>query len=86
MNKRQANKLHKLATSWLSWEEYRRRVPLEREKRAAKRWRKQFPANSPFRYWMPICRVIESNSMKDMTHIDDAMFNFHVDYIYGQND
>ena len=86
MNKRQANKLHKLALSGLSWEEYRRRVPIEREKSAEKRWRKQFPVNSLGRYWMPIHRILEANSLKDMVKIDDQKFIFQMEYSYGQND
>ncbi len=85
MKKRLANKLHKLAVSGLSWEEYRRRVPREREKRAAKRWRRQFPVDSLARYWMPITRIIEENSLKNIKDIDSKYF-LDVEYASGSAD
>lgn len=74
MNKRIARKLHKIATSGLPREEFRRRVPRGRELRAAARWRKLFPPDHFGRYWLPITRIIEENSLKNIVEIDDTHF------------
>jgi len=74
MNKRLCRKLHKIATSGLPWDEFRRRVPRGRERMAAARWRKLFPPGHLGRYWMPITRILEENSLKNMVEIYDTHF------------
>lgn len=74
MNKRLCRKLHKIATSGLPYAEFRRHIPRWRERMATARWRKLFPPGLLGRYWMPITRIIEENSLKNMVEIDDTHF------------
>lgn len=80
MKWRIAKKLHKVAVAGLDPDEYRRRVPKGRERRAAKRWRKywrRFRTNGFWDlrgYWLPITRIILNNSLKDLKEIPDGRF------------